>query len=159
MSGMKAAMTEQSGITRRGVLRGAVFGAAALAIGGSAVASPLFSGVVGATDSATGIATKPATSGISFAQGTFTPLVGQPFSVQVDGSWRTVVLDEVVAHTRPGHGESFSLVFDGMAPAFSQATYQVKQASLGQFAMFVAPVNQPNRMQRYESVINHRQPH
>jgi hypothetical protein len=152
-------MTEQSGITRRGVLRGAVFGAAALAIGGTAAASPLFSGVGGATDSAPGAATKLRASGVNFAQGTFTPLVGKPFSVQVDGSWRTVVLDAVVAHTHPGTGESFSLLFDGMAPAFSQDTYQVKQASLGQFAMFVAPVNQPDRMQRYESVINHRQPH
>jgi hypothetical protein len=34
----------------------------------------------------------------------------------------------------------------------------MKQASLGQFAMFVAPVNQPDRTQRYESVINHREP-
>jgi hypothetical protein len=155
---MKAAMTEESGITRRGVLRGAVFGAAALALGGTAAASPLFSGVVGATDSASGTAAKLGASGVKFAQGTFTSLVGKPFSVRVHGSWRTVVLDEVVGHTHPGRGESFSLLFDGMEPAFVQDTYEMKQASLGQFAMFVAPVNQPDRMQRYESVINHRQP-
>jgi hypothetical protein len=110
----------------------------------------------GAGDRAAAATKQAAASGVVFAQGAFTPLVGKPFSVQVGGSWRTIVLDAVAGHPRPGTGESFSLIFDGMAPAFGQDTYQVKQASLGQFAMFVAPVNQPGRMQRYESVINHR---
>ena len=55
-----------------------------------------------------------------------------------------------------GTGESFSLLFDGPIPAFTQGTHQVQQASLGQFAMFVAPVNQPRKTQRYEAVINNR---
>lgn len=144
---------EQPGITRRGVLRGAVVGAAALALGGTAVASPLLSAV-----SAAGTTKAPA-SGFKFAQAVFAPLVGKPFEVQVNGAWRTIVLDAVKVKPTTSTGESFSLLFDGLAPAFGQNTYQVQQASLGQFAMFVAPVNQPDSMQRYESVVNNRRPH
>lgn len=147
-------MMEQPGITRRGVLRGAVIGAAALALGGTAVASPLLSAV-----SAAGTTKALPGSGFKFTQAVFSPLVGKAFKVQVDGAWRTIVLDAVMAKTTAGSQESFSLLFDGLTPAFHQNTYQVQQASLGQFAMFVAPVNQTNRMQRYESVVNNRQQH
>jgi hypothetical protein len=145
---------DQPGITRRGVLRGAILGAGALVVGGTAVASPLLSAAV----SAAGMTKAVPASGFKFVQAAFTPLVGKAFKVKVNGTWRTIVLDAVLAKPGAG-GERFSLLFDGLAPAFGQDTYQVQQASLGQFAMFVAPVDQPNRMQRYESVVNNRQPH
>jgi hypothetical protein len=144
---------DQPGITRRSVLRLAGFGAAALAVGGAVAASPLAAGAAGATRR---VVTPTRASGVSFARATFAPLVGRGFSVSTNGAWQTVVLDKIVDHPGAGQGESFSLQFNGATPAFGQGTYQVHEPSLGQFALFVTPINLPKQPQTYEAVINNR---
>jgi hypothetical protein len=147
---------DQPGITRRSVIRLAGLGAAALALGGAAAASPLLSVSVGATNQTVGTKTAAPAAGVTFALATFTPLLGKSFGLEANGTTHNIVLDAIVARPGVGPGESFSLMFNGVMPAFQQGTYQVRQASLGQFAMFVAPVNQPKQRQRYEAAVNTR---
>jgi hypothetical protein len=121
--------------------------------GGALAASPLVSGVVGAVN----LLASPA---VSFTQSAFTPLIGTTFKVAANGSRREITLDAVKAGWTSAGGESFSLLFDGDADsAFTQDTYQVRHSSLGQFAMFIVPINQPKGTQRYEAVINTRSHH
>jgi hypothetical protein len=147
---------EQPGITRRSVIRLAGLGTAAIALGGVAGASPFLSTTVDAANRTVGTKAAAPAAGVTFALATFTPLLGKAFRVKADGTTHTIVLDAVVARPGTAPGESFSLLFNGDIPAFTQGTYQVQQASLGQFAMFVAPVNQPTHRQRYEAAVNTR---
>jgi hypothetical protein len=146
---------EKATFTRRSVLGGAAIAATAAIVGEIAVSS---------SNAATPVT---APQGVAaFREAQFAKLVGQSFRIQIGSSSQTLILSSVtplaIAHL-PQHktaggaattGEQFSLLFTGSpATRFTQGTYSLSSPSLGNFAMFLVPVNIAKTHQTYQAII------
>lgn len=89
----------------------------------------------------------------------FTPLLGATFQVQLHGNQLTYLsLSEVEDLYRPiprMTGPVFALRFKAFPQnVFPQGSYTFSHPRVGQFELFVAPVERPGRFITYEAVIN-----
>jgi hypothetical protein len=146
---------EKATFTRRSVLGGAAIATTAAIVGEIAVSSARAS---------TPFTVSPGVA--AFREAQFAKLVGASFRVQVGSSSQTLILSSVtplaIAHL-PQHktaggatttGEQFSLLFSGpVATPFTQGTYPIYSSSLGNFAMFLVPVNIASSHQSYQAII------
>ena len=86
----------------------------------------------------------------------FAQQVNSRFQVQLDQQ-NTVELEltEISEAKREGNQEQFSIVFRGPANAFlGQETRSVSHPEMGQFHLFLVPVNQDAEGFYYEAVFN-----
>jgi hypothetical protein len=138
---------EAMGMSRRRLLQGSV----ALALSGLAPVR-----WVAAAGAAPGKNAGDATSWLS--RSTYGPLVGTPFTFTGTGTAATLTLVGVGdGPGQPGIGGAaegrFSLLFTSPSN-LPQGTWQVRHATLGTSALFVAPVGQPASVRSYEVVVN-----
>jgi hypothetical protein len=134
-------------LTRRRLMQAGAGTAAALYLGGF----ERLSGVAGASWA-------PA----SLRRSSYAGLAERSFQVWVDGVPQVLELagadDLPVAATVPslrGLDDAFALHFTGVAgAAFSGATRELVHPELGRFSLFLAPVEQPGEVQRYEAIID-----
>jgi len=89
-------------------------------------------------------------------QANFAPHLNTSFRVRLpDGRAAALTLLDVENLVPATEGECFSLKF-AVAPhaGFPQGTHLIEQAALGQFHLFLAPVDRPGRILIYEAIIN-----
>jgi hypothetical protein len=134
------------GLTRRHVVRAGAAGAAAVWLGGF----ERLAGLAGAT-----------TLKAPLRRSSYAGLSGT-FAVAVGAGTQTLefagVEDLPIAASRPelrGHDDAFSLQLRGDATtAFPQGTRQFSHPDLGEFSLFLAPVEQATETQTYEAIID-----
>lgn len=123
-------------VTRRTLLRGAAV------IG---VAVPVI----------TALDTSPSDATARLSRSSFSPLVGKSFKVRGAKGPATLTLDAVtdLPNAMGADMRRFSLQFRQTAgPGLGQGTWLVRQASLGEFHLFVVPIG--NVPGRFEAVFN-----
>jgi hypothetical protein len=148
----------ESAVSRRGFLGGAVVAGTAAALGGVLVdAEP----GLGPAAEAAAVASSALPREASFAAA-----VGSTFGVRVGAATVPVTLRSVttldmanlpqhaVAGQQATTGEQFSLQFAGAAArSFRQGTYSMTNGTVGTFDLFVVPVGPAGATQAYQAVI------
>jgi hypothetical protein len=140
-------------ISRKGLLK--LGAAAAFVLGAGPVTRAVASDTVAEK---TGVA---ATGGRSVRSprylrlATYLPLIGTTFRIQRQKAPSLSV--KLVSATRLPNdlGESFSLIFRGHRNAkLAQETYTIAHPRLGEFQLFLVPVGQAAKGQRFQAVVN-----
>lgn len=119
---------------------------------GSAAVAALAGGGLGVTRVIA--AGRPARS--TLTRSTFTPLVGSTFGVATPQGGPTplkLVRVDDLPGAQPGAERRFSLIFSNGGAPFRQDTYGFAHPAIGDFSLFVAPVDRPERG-RYQAIIN-----
>ncbi len=86
----------------------------------------------------------------------FDALRGETFAMAgIDGTTKTITLDQVTTHRREAHVENFVLRFRGEIEAdFKQGTRRMTHPELGEFDLFVVARSADGRNGSYEAVFN-----
>ncbi|MGO9028966.1 MAG: DUF6916 family protein [Acidimicrobiales bacterium] len=139
-------------VTRRGVLGGAAFVAAAAA-----------TGALGGLEASIAGAATPTFPQLRQLQ--FDRLVGKSFGVRGGATRTSITLASVTPLTMRGlprnrnprvrtTGEQYSLDFTGpTSSSFPQGTYTLSTPGLGSFGLLLVPVGQPDGDQQYQAII------
>jgi hypothetical protein len=98
---------------------------------------------------------------IDMRRSAFVPLLGETFEiVHADGALPVVLrqVSDLEPAVRPGCEDEFSLMFTDarLRPPLEQGIHVISHARQGQIALFVAPVERRQTVQRYQVIVNNR---
>lgn len=151
---MRDSPREPSDLSRRNLLRGGA--AAFLAAGLPMARPPIGRGPVGSLLSRLPAHAPTRFRAAPLRQSEYAPYVNTAFRFLVDRETVQTTLTGVVTRTKASvNGEAFSLEFSAPpSTALTQGTYTVSHDKLGQFSLFVVPVDRPASGQTYEAAFN-----
>ena len=147
---MSDGQSESGGLTRSGLIKA---GAVAALVAGTGGTGAALAGAAGLGAAAPGIG-KPKPGAAYLHHASYVPLVGTTFRVHRPEA-RALRVKLIEARKLRSRGESFSLLFRGKPQAgFGSGIFRLQHPALGDFELFIGPVDRGVKGLHLEAVIN-----